>query len=400
MYNNKKEKKFTVLMVHNHYRIPGGEDSVVENERRLLEQNGHKVVLYIRNNDEIQEGGIVAKISLGVTAIFSVKTYKDIKRIIEKEKIDIVHVHNTLSLISPSVYYAALSCKVPVVQTVHNFRLICPGALLYRENKICEECLEKGLKQAVRYGCYRNSRAQTLVSALSMYIHRVTGIYRKINYICLTEFNREKLLEVNKNGREIFSKSSIYVKPNFTPEEITDICTDREEIFVYVGRLEKEKGIHLLLEAWKQITDKKLIICGSGTQEKWCREFVEKNHMENVDLKGQIPKAEVLELIKEAQALIFPSQWYEGFPMTIVESFSCGTPVIVNDIGNGSFLIQDGVNGRKLKKDIKEDLVRTIQEWKGGMYEGAKETFRQKYSPEKNYEVLNQIYLSIINKNI
>ena len=392
------QKKNTVLIVHNHYRIPGGEDSVVDNERRLLEQNGHKVVLYTRNNEEIQEGGIVAKISLGITAIFSVKTYKDIKRIIKKEDIDIVHVHNTLSLISPSVYYAALSCKVPVVQTVHNFRLICPGALLYRENRICEECIEKGLKQAVRHGCYRNSRMQTLVSALSMYIHRATGIYKKINYICLTEFNRKKLLDVNKNGKEIFLKSKIYVKPNFTPEEMTDICTNREEMFVYVGRLEKEKGIRLLLEAWKQIKNQKLIICGSGTEEEWCQEFVKNNGMDNVELVGQIQKTKALELVAKAQALIFPSQWYEGFGMTIIESFSCGTPVIVNDIGNGSSLVQDGINGRKFKRDSLKDLVRVVKEWKGGMYREAKETYFKEFSPQKNYEVLNHIYSSIINR--
>lgn len=392
------QKKFTVLMVHNHYRISGGEDSVVDNERRLLEQNGHKVVLYTRNNDEIQEGGIGAKLVLGMTAIFSVKTYKEIKKIIKKENIDIVHVHNTLSLVSPSVYYAALACKIPVIQTVHNFRLICPGALLYRENKICEECMAKGLKQAVRYGCYRNSRVQTLVSVLSTYIHRVTAIYKKINYICLTEFNRGKLLEVNKSGKEIFSEGKIFVKPNFTPEVIADVCTNRENMFVYVGRLEKEKGIPLLLEAWKQIKNKNLVICGSGTEEEWCRKYVEDNHMDNVQFMGQTQKAKALEVVAKAQALIFPSQWYEGFGMTIIESFSCGTPVIVNDIGNGSSLVQDGINGRKFKRDSVEDLIRVVLEWKGGMYQESKNTYLQKFTPQKNYEILNEIYNLVIHE--
>lgn len=392
------QDKYTILIVHNHYRIPGGEDSVVENEKKLLEQKGHKVVLYTRNNNEIQEQGGVARIKVGLTAIFSIQTYRDIKKAIKQEKIDIIHVHNTLSLVSPSVYYAALSCNIPIVQTVHNFRLICPGALLYKNEKVCEECISKGLNRAVRYGCYRNSRMQTLVSALSLFIHRKLGVYRKMYYICLTDFNKNKLLEANKKGKIVFLPQNIYVKPNFTYEIVKEECSERLNQFVYIGRLEKEKGIRMLLEAWKEISDKKLIICGSGTQEKWCREFIQKQGMTNVDLMGQVPKDRVLELINGSQALIFTSQLYEGFPMTIVESFSCGTPVIVNDIGNGSSLVQDGVNGRKFKRDSKEDLVRTIQEWKGGMYRETKEIFQQKFSPEKNYEILKNIYDSILQK--
>lgn len=175
-------RKHNILIVHNYYQIPGGEDTVVANEKKLLEENGHKVVLYSRNNYELKEMSTLQKVMLLFTTVFNPRTYRDIKHLIKTERIDIIHVHNTLNLISPAVYYAARAMKVPVVQTVHNFRLLCPGATFYRDGHICEDCVLKGLM------CPVNSRLQTLACVISTKIHRMTGIYGKINYICLTEF--------------------------------------------------------------------------------------------------------------------------------------------------------------------------------------------------------------------
>ncbi len=210
-YIKNNDRKYKILMVHNYYQIPGGEDTVVANEKRLLEEHGHKIVLYTRHNNELKSMGKFQKIALPFTTIFNPRTYSDIKRIIREEQIDIVHVHNTLNLISPAVYYAAGKCKVPVVQTVHNFRLLCPGATFYRDGHICEDCVSKGLGCAVKHKCYRGSRAETLICVISTKIHRLTGIYGKINYICLTEFNREKLLQLKQIKPE-----KVFVKPNFT----------------------------------------------------------------------------------------------------------------------------------------------------------------------------------------
>ena len=182
-----------ILIVHNYYQIPGGEDTVVANEKKLLEDYGHKVILYSRNNSELNQMPFFRKLGLPVTTVFNPRTYMDIRGIIKKRKIEIVHVHNTLNLISPSAYYAALSRDVPVVQTIHNFRMLCPGATFYRDGHICEDCVEKGLRCAVKYGCYRESRLQTLACVISMKLHRMTGIYKTLNYICLTDFNKEKL---------------------------------------------------------------------------------------------------------------------------------------------------------------------------------------------------------------
>ena len=152
----------------------------------------------------------IQKAFLPITTVFNPRTYRDIKKLIREEKIEVVHVHNTLNLVSPAVYYAARRMRVPVVQTIHNFRLLCPGATFYRDGHICEDCVEHGLKCAVKHSCYRGSKIQTLACVLSTVFHRMTGIYGKINYICLTDFNKEKLLELKQIKPE-----RVFVKPNF-----------------------------------------------------------------------------------------------------------------------------------------------------------------------------------------
>ena len=235
------EKKQKVLIVHNYYQIPGGEDTVVANEKKLLEDHGHEVVLYTRHNSELNALSKFQKVLLPFSTVFSMKTYKEVLNLIKKEKIEIVHVHNTLNMVSPSVYYAAFACKVPVVQTVHNFRLLCPGATFFRDGHVCEECLEKGLSCAVKYKCYRSSRVQTLACVVSMVIHRMLGTYRRLNYICLTEFNKSKLLHLKQ-----IKEKNVYVKPNFTTEVNHYSCKKKKKNqMIYVGRLEEIKGVYV-----------------------------------------------------------------------------------------------------------------------------------------------------------
>lgn len=252
--------KETILLVHNYYQVPGGEDTVVANEKAMLEEQGHKVILYSRNNSELKSFSAIRKILLPLSTIFNPRTYREIREIIKKEHIDIVHVHNTLNLVSPAVYYAARSMKIPVVQTIHNFRLLCPGATFYRDGHICEDCVSKGLMCAVKHSCYRESKIQTLVCAVNTWIHRMTGIYGKLNYICLTDFNKQKLLLLKQ-----IKADRVYVKPNFTDVKEQEIIPyeQRKDQFVFVGRLDKLKGIDFLLQTWKKLGNDapKLIIC-------------------------------------------------------------------------------------------------------------------------------------------
>ncbi len=382
-----------VLMVHNLYKIPGGEDTVVKNETRVLTEHGHKVILYTRNNNELDTMPKAKKLLLPFTTIFNFKTYTEVKKIIRRENIDIVHVHNTLNLISPAVYYAAKTCKVPVVQHIHNFRLICPGAMLYRDGKICEECLTKGLHPAVKHKCYRNSRLQTLACVISSRLYRMLKLYRDLYYICLTDFNCEMLLNLKQIPRE-----HVFVKPNFsyTPGEIT--LTEKREGYVFAGRVEELKGIKVLLEAWRILGDRapKLSVIGKGEYLDQAESFA-KEHRLNMEFKGFVPNEEAIKLIGGARMLIMPTQWYEGFPMTIVEAFSVGTPVLVSDLGNAGDLVTAGRTGLKFRYDDPASLADAVLKAEEAAFdaEAIRGEWAEHYSEETNYQQLKKIYDSI-----
>lgn len=383
--------KFKILMVHNYYQIPGGEDTVVANEMQMLKKYGHYVVFYNRNNSELNEMSKFQKLFLPVNTIFNFRTYRDIKRIIKREKIDIVHVHNTLNLISPSVYYAALNLGVPVVQTVHNFRLLCPGATFYRDGHICEDCVEKGLWCAIKHNCYRNSKWQTLACVINTRFHRMIGIYGKINYICLTDFNREKLLKLRQ-----IKADKVFVKPNFVESTQPFIPREkRKNQFVFSGRLDKLKGIDLLLRAWNEMGEQapKLIVCGTGPMEEWCRRFVEKNKI-NVELRGFVSNEDVREILANSKALILPTRLYEGFPMSIVEAYSVGTPIICSNLGNPGNIVTEGITGYKFKCDDLDELILAVRHLYccENMFSEVLEEYIRKYSIEKNYNQLKVIY--------
>lgn len=390
------EKKQKVLIVHNYYQIPGGEDTVVENEKKLLEEHGHEVVLYTRHNSELKTMSKLQKLLLPFSTIFNVKTYREVKELITKQNIDVLHVHNTLNLISPSVYYAGFSKKIPVVQTIHNFRLLCPGATFYRDGHICEDCLEKGLSCAVKHKCYRDSRIQTLACVISTLVHRALGTYRKLNYICLTEFNKEKLLNLKQIKEE-----KVFVKPNFVQvaEKILPY-NERKKQFVFAGRLDELKGIRFLLESWKEFQSDgyKLIVCGKGPLEEWCQEYVQTHQLHNVELKGFVANETAKKTIGESKALILPTKWYEGFPMTIVESYSVGTPVIGTNLGNTGSLIQERKSGWKFSENSKDELFRALKNVMETCT-GVDGEIINRYSAEKNYEQLRKIYETCCNHN-
>lgn len=385
--------KQSILIVHNYYQIPGGEDTVVANEKKILEDNGHKVVLYTRNNNEIKTMNAFQKILLPFTSIYSFKTAREIKKIIKEENIDIVHVHNTLSLISPSVYYAAVKMNKPVVQTIHNFRMLCPGATFYRDGHICEDCVSKGLRCSLKHKCYRNSFIQTLVCVISTKIHRTTGIYSKINYICLTEFNKNKLLQLKQ-----IKPKRVFVKPNFTKNNgkilIDTHNTQRKNQFIFIGRLEQIKGIDFLLDVWKELGDaaSKLIVCGIGSLENYCKEYISKYKL-NIEMKGLVSNEEVKELVSESLALIMPTMWYEGFPMTIVEAFSVGTPVICPSMGNVGNLVEDGITGYKYND--KNELEQIIENKNMNLTQSVQEIYNNRYTEAMNYNKLSEIYTEV-----
>ncbi len=346
-----KKRRRTVLQVHNFYKIPGGEDTVVENERKLLEECGCRVLQYTRHNKELDGMNLGEKLFSALGFLYSLRTRREVSELIRRERVDVVMVHNILTLISPSVYDAGISCGVPVVQVMHNFRLLCPNAVFYRDGIICEECVSKGLGCAVRHGCYRGSRMQTLIAVLSMKLARLRGVYGRISYICLTEFNRKKLLQLRG-----VRPDKAFVKPNFT-EYTGDWIPyeERRECFVYAGRLDSLKGVKEILEAWRLLGDEApdLLLCGSGPLMKECREYIEKYGLKQIVMRGMLSKGEVMELVGNAKALLMPTKWYEGFPMVITEAFAVGTPVIGSGFGNVGDLLSDGGDGAVTSLGVK-----------------------------------------------
>jgi len=404
-----------ILIVHNYYQIAGGEDTVVANESAMLKEKGHDVFFYTRSNNELKNMSSIGKLGLPFTTIYNKKTADDIIRIVKKENIDIIHVHNTLNLVSASVYYAAKKCKIPVVQTIHNYRLICPKATLYRNYAICEECIDRNMTCALKYKCYRDSFSQTLVCVLATKIHRIRGIYSYLDYICLTEFGKSKLLMINKAcKKEMINPDRVFVKPNFMPSFTDGMVpfANRRKSFVFAGRLDETKGVDMLLQAWKKLSDEltltgkncedyELIVCGEGPLFKWCENFLAESSVKNVTLKGKVSHDEVMDLLKDARAMILPTRWYEGFPMSIAESYSVGTPVIGPDMGNVGCIVRDEVTGLKYSKDeeLEKCLARFINsEEVEQMYEGAYKEYLAGYTQEINYQLLMDIYGKVTGK--
>lgn len=397
----------TVLIIHNEYRIAGGEDTVAANEEKLLAEHGHRVIVYKRSNKELDNYTGIKKLLLPFTSVFSLRSYREVKKLIEDNYVDVVHVHNTLTLVSPSVYYAAFRCNVPVVQTMHNFRLLCPGGSFFMEDEgnghICEQCVSKGLSCAVRNSCYRHSKAQTIVSAAVLKIHRMLGTYKKINFICLTEFNRYKLLMLNNGRKKIINPARVYVKPNFTydlAETMGKLSDTHGSIsgryYVYVGRLEKLKGTELLVDAFAKLPDRKLVIMGNGPLEGTLKKRIADNGYKNIVMAGRVTGEDYVKFLGGAQAVISSSQCYETFGMSIAESYSLSVPAIAGDIGNIGDIVKEGVTGIHFQYDSTDALIGAVKRFEAmnrdGLAANARRYYEDNLTPQSNYGRLKEIY--------
>ncbi len=387
--------KERVLIVHNFYQIGGGEHTVFENEKRMLQEHGHYVSEYTRDNAELKRS-LLKKAVLPFTTVFSLKTYREVKKRIRAERIDLVHCHNTFPLISPSVYYAARNCGVPVVQTVHNFRFICPNGVLSLNGKPCTACPEKGLGCALANRCYRKSWVQTFALVNMLRVHRALGTYRKIRYIFLTDFNREKFRTLLGDWLD-----RQFTKPNFEYIDTDSIAglganftnSIRGNAWVYIGRLEKDKGIDFLLKAWDSETERELYIFGNGELQEAVRDACSRNP--RLHLMGFQPRETVLEYLQRARGMIFPTDLYEGFPMTIIEAFAMGTPVVCSDIGNGADIVRKydaGIPYEVRDAEALRAALRRVEDSFSVYSLNARTAYEENFTPEENYRQLKLIY--------
>jgi len=383
-----------IVLVHNTYREAGGEDVVFESERRLLERAGHSVTPYVRSNTEMRDDSVIARIAIVPRMLWSSETRHDFANILDRVRPDIVHVHNTFMRITPSIHSACVERGIPAVHTLHNFRLLCPGGNFFRDGVICRECVDRSLLQSVRHACYRNSHGATAAVALMLAFHRALQTYEKsiARFITLTKFAKEEFVAAG------FPPDKFVVKPNFTDEDPGE-RTGKGDYALFIGRLMENKGPRILLNAWHRLPGHyPLHIAGDGPDREALETEVRQSKLSGVSFLGRIPRAAVIDAIKRARFVIVPSVLYEGFPMCIVESFACGTPVLCSRLGGLAELVEDPVTGMHFKPGDAVDLARAI-EWAWNhpselerMGHAARTEYETKYTAEKNYLHLMDIY--------
>lgn len=375
-----------ILIAHCRYQQPGGEDAVVAAEAELLRNRGHTIELYERDNHDIERMG---KLELASQSIWSTQTYREVSRALAEFRPDIVHAHNTFPLISPSLYWAVERARIPLVQTLHNFRLLCPQAMLLREEKICEDCVGKIAWRGVVHKCYRDSAAASAVIATMLAAHRGLGSFRSkvTRFIALNRFCRDKFVQGGLPGHKIV------IKPNFV-DLPAPMDSTRRGGGLYAGRLSSEKGIGTLVRALQQTASNEFIFIGDGPERFGVPP--------GLAALGWQPPKKIYEHMRRASYLVVPSLWYENFPRTIVEAFACGLPVIASRIGALAELIEERRTGLLFTAGSDSELAKTMA-WAEShpaemavMGKNARAQYEAHYTPEKNYQQLTEIYSEAI----
>jgi glycosyltransferase involved in cell wall biosynthesis len=385
-----------VLLVHDHYRsaAPSGEDQVFRNEVQLLASRGIEVRTFERFNDEIDDSTLINRIHLARETAWSNRIYLELTETLRRTTPDIVHFHNTFPLISPSAYLACQRLRIPVVQTLHNFRLICPGGLLLRNGAPCEDCVGASLLPALRHRCYRDSLPATGAVVWMLQRNRWNGSYETLvdRYVALTHFAADRLI------RGGIPKDRIRIKPNFLPDAIVPGQGDGGYV-VYVGRLSEEKGVQTLLNAWRQLPEIPLKILGEGPLRPSLQETAARHRLP-VEFLGYCDRTTIMREIGRAAFQIVPSEWYEGFPMVVVEAYASGTPIVASRIGSLDEIIEDHVTGMKFTPGDSQNLAATVKTlWHNpharmALRRGARQAFEQRYSAPANFTTLMDIYHS------
>lgn len=381
-----------VLIVHNAYQLRGGEDSVVEAESALLREHGHEVSLWTRHNDEVNA---MSRLDVARQTLWSQSTWRGVQERVAAFRPDVIHVHNTLPLVSPSVFWAADHAGVPVVQTLHNFRLMCPQATFLRDGRVCEDCLGKAFPwPAIQHRCYRDSALQTAAVAGTVSLHRALGTWRRkvSRYIALNDFCRDKFVAGG------LPSERIDIKPNFVDRMQEPVWQGRRG-GLYVGRLSVEKGVATLLEAMRLHPGHGIEVIGGGPLQD------EVQAVAGAAWLGPQPLDVVMARLSQAAFLVLPSACYEGFPRTLVEAFACGVPVIASRHGSLAELVEHGRTGLLVEPSQPQALAEAVR-WAQAHPEAvlqmgrqARETYLARYTPERNLQQLEGSYLRAISQH-
>ncbi|MGD9851817.1 MAG: glycosyltransferase family 4 protein [Nitrospirales bacterium] len=379
-----------ILIIHNFYREPGGEDQVVADETKLLQTHGHQVFHYFSDNKTINES---QPLSLAIRTIWNRQAYRDIRKVISIYQPDVAHFHNTFPLISPAGYHAAKAEGIPVVQTLHNYRFFCPNAHLFRNGQNCESCLTKKFPwPGIAHACYRGNRMTTTLVGIMLGFHQtIKTLNNKIDlFIALTQAAKDKFIAGGLPAHKIM------VKPNFvSPDPLKGCGTGHFGLFV--GRLIAEKGVLTLLNAWKKLLSPlPLVIVGQGLLSPLVKKAASENPL--ITWLGRKSSMEVMDLLGQSSCAIFPSEWQEPFGRVVVEAFSKGTPVITSNFGAMAELVDHERTGLHFKAGDSSDLANRVDHLMGNdhlrqqMGLEARKEYERKFTAESNYEALSTIY--------
>jgi glycosyltransferase involved in cell wall biosynthesis len=384
-----------ILQVHNKYRPGwGGEDTVVQLEADLLRRHGHEVHCLSVWTGELNGASVARLLAAAFGTTWSFRGYSAVKKAIRRHSPDILHVHNTFPLLSPSIFWAAAREGVPAVQTLHNFRLTCANALLLRKGEPCQKCVGHFPWPALRHRCYRHSFWQTGAVASTNVIHRWLGTFQtKVHaYIALTEFSREILV------RSGLPRDRVFVKPNFNADPGAPVNSRRRTI-AFAGEIARPKGMHLLLDAWSSLTPKghQLLILGDGPD----RAELERCHSGDSSVLwcGVQSREKVIEAVGSSRWLVLPSLAYENFPMSVLEALSVGTPVVVPDHGAFAAMVSDRKEGLLFSAGNTASLAAALQfaldatedEW-AQWSSNARDKYLREYTDHANCPQLMSIY--------
>ena len=383
-----------ILIVHNHYQLYGGEDSVVKSDFELLRDFGEEVYLHERSNDEIRDYSRLKKLSFLMHLGWNKESFQEIKKLLRDIKPDVVHFHNVFYVLSPYVYWACREAGVPVVQSQHNFRLLCPNALFMRNGKVCEECFDKkSFWPGIYHRCYKKSALMTFLIARAIKEHWTRGTFSDCieMYTIASELGRQKYIAAG------IPEDRIVVKPNIVYPQM--IRTHQDQGYaLYAGRLYIEKGVHVLLKGWKSMDGFPLKIIGKGYEAERLKRYVEDNGIKNVEFLGFVSDEQFDQLMAGAKFLVLPYVCYEHSPRTITEAYCYGIPVLTSDLGAMSEVVKHKETGLLFKTGDAKDLLQKAKWLRDHpeqfplMEEKIRQFNETYFSPKRNYEVLMSVY--------
>ena len=384
-----------ILQIHNQYVYPGGEDSVANTEAAMLRQEGHEVVVFRKDNVQIDRYSLIDKIKFfSGEFLYSKNIYNELTGILKSERPNIVHVHNPFYMMTPAAYEACFDQGVPVVQTLHNYRFLCSAATFFRSGQVCEECLKRGPWPGIWHRCARGSCISTIFLARLLHEYRQRRIFDRINrFIALTRFSYDKFVQAG------WPQDRMVIKPNSFNIDSRSCEENREPFVLFAGALQPYKGVKMLVDAWRaHLRDIPLKIIGSGPLEK----YVRANVQGNMEFLGQKTGQDVIRYMHRAFLLVVPSEWYETSSRVIIEAYACRLPVVASRLGALAEIVHDGQTGLLFEPGNGADLAEKVKslflsiDQRRLFSKQARECFDNCYSPDQDYRKLLGIYEGIL----